>query len=119
MLLEHPLTSPPYLRCKSRLLCSCFHPPQHQQDSSLTPHIFGHLALFHFLFVLPASNSPVSPLRHSQLIDLPDPSTPQDASPVPTTARSLRLHQTHPWLPIQSVLPCQLTHEATMDPPTF
>lgn len=88
MLLEHPFTSPAYLWCKSRLLCSCFPPPQHQQDSSLTPHIFGHLAVFHFLFVLPASNSPVSPLRHSQLIGLPDPSTPQAASPIPTTAYS-------------------------------
>lgn len=58
MLLEHPLTSPDYLWYKGHLLCSCFHHPHHQEESSLTPHIFGHLALFHFFSVLSASKLP-------------------------------------------------------------
>lgn len=40
-----PCTSPDYLWYKSYLLCGCFHPPQNQEGSFLTLHIFGHLAL--------------------------------------------------------------------------
>lgn len=53
-----PAPPPDYFWCKSYyLLCSRVHPPRHQQEGSLTPHVFGHLALFHLLLVLPVSNS--------------------------------------------------------------